>query len=62
MPNNRAADCHDRSEIDLQDPAQARCWTKQLDVSLDELRKAIETVGNGAAAVRKELSRVKQDD
>jgi uncharacterized membrane protein len=62
MPNNRAADCHDRSKIDLQDPAQARCWTKQLDVSLDELRNAIETVGNGAAAVRKELSRVKQDD
>ena len=62
MPNNRAADCHDHSKIDLQDPAQARCWTKQLDVSLDELRKAIETVGNGAAAVRKELSRVKQDD
>jgi hypothetical protein len=61
MQTKRAADCQDRSKIDLHDPAQVRCWSKQLGVSPDELRKAIETVGNGAAAVRKELSSVKQD-
>lgn len=56
------ADRQHRSKIDLHDQSQLRCWTKQLGVNQAELEKAIETVGNGAAAVRKELLNVRRPD
>jgi hypothetical protein len=31
-------------------------WTKHLKISKEELQKAIDKVGNSAAAVRKELA------
>ena len=31
-------------------------WTKHLNISKEELQKAIDKVGNSAAAVRKELA------
>jgi hypothetical protein len=31
-------------------------WTKHLNISKEELQKAVEKVGNSAAAVRKELA------
>ena len=45
----------DRSKINLHHPHEVRYWTRHLDISQDELRKAIDKVGNAAAAVRKEL-------
>jgi hypothetical protein len=45
----------DRSKINLHQPHEVRYWTRHLDISQDELRKAIDKVGNAAAAVRKEL-------
>jgi Protein of unknown function (DUF3606) len=31
-------------------------WTKHLNISREELQKAVDKVGNSAAAVRKELA------
>jgi hypothetical protein len=43
----------DRSKINLN---EVRYWTKHLNISKEELLKAIDKVGNSAAAVRKELA------
>jgi predicted RNA-binding protein YlqC (UPF0109 family) len=45
----------DRSKINLHQPHEVKYWTRALHVSQEELQKAIEKVGNSAAAVRKEL-------
>ena len=45
----------DRSKIEMNRNQEVRYWTKHLNVSTEELRKAIDKVGNSAAAVRKEL-------
>ena len=45
----------DRSKINMQQPHEVRYWTRHLNVSKEELQKAIDKVGNAAASVRKEL-------
>jgi hypothetical protein len=45
----------DRSRINLNEDYEVKYWTKHLGVSREELAKAVEKVGNSAAAVRKEL-------
>ena len=45
----------DRSKINMHQPHQVHYWTKHLNVSKEELQKAIDKVGNSAAAVRKQL-------
>ena len=45
----------DRSKIDISDEEQMKRWSKTLNVPREELLRAIETVGNAAAAVRKEI-------
>jgi hypothetical protein len=47
----------DRSRIDMRDSRQVRAWTKRLNVSAAQLQKVVETVGNNAVEVRKELGR-----
>lgn len=47
----------DRSKINMHSPNQVRAWTKRLNISPGELAKVIETVGDSAAEVRKELER-----
>ena len=47
----------DRSKIDMQNSGQVRVWSRKLNVSPAELQKAVETVGNSAAGVKKELDR-----
>ena len=47
----------DRSLINMSEDYEVKYWTKQLGVSRDELEKAVDKVGNSAAAVRKELGR-----
>jgi hypothetical protein len=46
----------DRSKINMSDAKEVHCWTKHLNISKDELQRAIDKVGNSAAAVRKELA------
>jgi hypothetical protein len=45
----------DRSKINIADGATLPYWMKHLGVGLDELKAAVEKVGNSVAAVRKEL-------
>jgi Protein of unknown function (DUF3606) len=45
----------DRSRINLSEDYEVKYWTKHLGVSREQLAKAVEKVGNSAAAVRKEL-------
>jgi uncharacterized protein DUF3606 len=47
----------DRGKINLAEPTQVRLWVKGLGASKQEIERAIEKVGNSAAAVRKELGR-----
>lgn len=46
----------DRSHINLGESWEVKYWTKHLGVSEEQLRAAVEKVGNSAAAVRKELA------
>ncbi|MGN6285386.1 MAG: DUF3606 domain-containing protein [Afipia sp.] len=47
----------DRSRINMNEDYEVKYWTHHLGVSREELQKAIEKVGNSAAAVRKELGK-----
>ncbi len=48
-------DQRDRSKIHMHQAHEVKYWTKALGVSKQELQKAVDKVGNSAAAVRKEL-------
>jgi 3-oxoacyl-[acyl-carrier-protein] synthase III len=50
-------DTPDRSKINMHERREMKYWARELGVSHAELQKAIEKVGNSAAAVRKELAR-----
>jgi len=45
----------DRSKINMSEDFEVKYWLKALGVSMDELKRAVDKVGNSAAAVRKEL-------
>ncbi|MCK1304112.1 DUF3606 domain-containing protein [Bradyrhizobium sp. 24] len=49
-------DQRDRSKINMHEDFEVKYWTRELGVSSDELQKAVDKVGNSAAAVRKELA------
>jgi hypothetical protein len=46
----------DRSKIHLRDADELQFWVKHLNVSMEDLQKAVDKVGNSVAAVRKELA------
>jgi hypothetical protein len=46
----------DRSKINMKQDHEVHYWTKHLNISKEELQKAVDKVGNSAAAVRKELA------
>jgi uncharacterized protein DUF3606 len=46
----------DRSKIVIEQDDHVKYWTRHFGVTKDELARAIERVGNSAAAVRKQLS------
>jgi hypothetical protein len=50
----------DRSKIVLEQEDQIKHWARHLDVTTEELARAVEKVGNSAAAVRKELAAIKR--
>ncbi|MGH6711013.1 MAG: DUF3606 domain-containing protein [Bradyrhizobium sp.] len=45
----------DRSKINMNQPHEVRYWTRHLNITKEDLQKAVDKVGNGAATVRKEL-------
>ncbi|QHO72471.1 DUF3606 domain-containing protein [Bradyrhizobium sp. CCBAU 051011] len=45
----------DRSKINMHEDYEVKHWTKALGVTREKLQKAVDKVGNSAAAVRKEL-------
>jgi hypothetical protein len=47
----------DRSKIDMHNSRHVKAWARKLNVSPAQLQKVVETVGNSAAEVRKEISR-----
>jgi hypothetical protein len=49
----------DRSKIIIKHEDHIKYWTRHFGVTKDELTRAIERVGDSAAAVRKELSVLK---
>ena len=56
MDNLTKRDQPDRSKINMSGDFEVKYWLKALGVSKDELKRAVEKVGNSAAAVRKELA------
>jgi len=46
-----------RNHIAMNELLEVKYWTKHLGVTRDELQRAVDKVGNSAAAVRKELGR-----
>jgi len=55
MENLTKRDQPDRSKINMSENFEVKHWLKALGVSKDQLQRAVEKVGNSAAAVRKEL-------
>jgi hypothetical protein len=47
----------DRSKINMHETHEVQYWIKHLNVTKQELQTAVDKVGNGAAAVRKQLAR-----
>jgi hypothetical protein len=56
MDNLKVKGRPDRSKINMQEEDEVRYWAKHLGVSEEQLQNAIDKVGNGAAAVQKELA------
>ena len=46
-----------RNRIAMTEELEVKYWTKHLGVTRDELQRAVDKVGNSAAAVRKELAK-----
>lgn len=46
----------DRSRISLNEQWEINYWTKKLNCTEEELRRAVERVGNSAASVEEEIS------
>lgn len=46
----------DRSKINMHEDYEVRYWTRELGVTREQLQRAVDEVGNSAAAVRKELA------
>jgi hypothetical protein len=51
-----------RNHIAMAEELEVKCWTKHLGVSREELQRAVDKVGNSAAAVRKELGISRGDE
>ena len=45
----------DRSKISIHQDHEVKYWTRALEVTREELKAAIDKVGNSAATVRKQL-------
>ena len=50
----------DRKRINLLEPLEVQHWSRTLGVSVDDLKEAVEAVGNEASQVEEYLRRRKQ--
>jgi Protein of unknown function (DUF3606) len=57
VADSRRRGAADRSKISMSGDHEVRYWAKHLGVTPEELRKAVDKVGNSAASVRKELGK-----
>ena len=48
----------DRSKVNVHEPDQLKAWTRELNVTREQLLTAVDKVGDSAAGVRKELERM----
>ncbi|HWJ46892.1 MAG TPA: DUF3606 domain-containing protein [Candidatus Udaeobacter sp.] len=55
MDNLTRKDQRDRSKINMHEDFEVKYWTKELGVSKEQLQRAVDKVGNSAAAVRREI-------
>lgn len=55
MRNSSANGASDRFTIDPADPLELECWSKRLNVTEDQLKKAIVAAGTRADDVRRYL-------
>ena len=55
MDNLTRKDQRDRSKINMNEDFEVKYWTKELGVSKEQLQRAVDKVGNSAAAVRREI-------
>lgn len=55
MDNFQSRGQPDRSKINMHESHEVQYWTKHLNVSKEELQRAVNKVGKSAAAVRKQL-------
>jgi hypothetical protein len=55
MDNLTKREQPDRSKINMSEDFEVKYWSKALGVSKADLQRAVDKVGNAAAAVRKEL-------
>jgi Protein of unknown function (DUF3606) len=51
-----------RNHIAMDEELEVKYWTKHLGVTREELQRAVDKVGNSAAAVRKELGGLRGDE
>jgi len=58
MPDDKSkTGKQDRDKINVHEEYELRDWSKRLGVSKEELKKAVQSVGTSAEAVRKHLSK-----
>lgn len=50
----------ERSRINMNEPHEVRYWTKELDVTEEQLQQAVKSAGPIVASVRQYLSRQKR--
>jgi hypothetical protein len=55
--NKKLTGSPDNKRIDINDPNEVRNWTKSLNCTQAELKKAVQQVGTSAAAVKKQLKK-----
>jgi Protein of unknown function (DUF3606) len=47
----------DRDKINVHEEYELRDWSKRLGISKEELKKAVQSVGNSAETVRKHIGK-----
>jgi hypothetical protein len=57
MDNKNKVGSPDRDRINTKENYEVEYWTKELGISAEELRKAVEKAGTSAEAVRKYLKK-----
>ena len=46
----------DRTNINMNEPFEVRYWSKELGISLSQLKAIVQKVGSGTDAIRAELA------